>query len=173
MPILSRDDIIEAMEQDLIGITPLSKINATSVDVRIGRLLDNRTMKEIPLKKEGYWHIGPHNFYLFETLETFHFASGFTGRINSRSSWARYGVDSKDQTSGFFNNHLRHYKDKVICSIRTLGTSVKVRPGDALAQVHLIYDGMISLSDSQMKNAIKEGYLEIKREGKRINDYCC
>jgi deoxycytidine triphosphate deaminase len=125
-------------------------------------------MKDVPLINDEYWLIGPDDFFLYETLETFHLAPGFHGHINSRSSWARYGIASREADDGFCLNLWDEFHGKVICVIKTLGTTVKIRPGDALAQAHLAYNHFIPLDDSQLEQAINEGLLEITRRGKRI-----
>jgi len=168
MPILTKKDILMGMHFKLIGLEGEPKINATSIDVKIGQLLDYKTMKAVPLN-DGGWLLEPKSFFLYELADKCHLAPGFHGKIHSRSSWARYGVESRDVDDDFSVNIWNDYRGKVICSIRTLGTSVKIRPGDALAQMHLAYDGFIPLSDNEMKEVIGGRYLIIKREDKTID----
>jgi deoxycytidine triphosphate deaminase len=172
MPILTKNDLHAAMYLGLVEIEDITDISATSFDVRIDKLLtpamERKDMEEVPLIDGEYWIVGPEKHFLFETVETFHLAPGFHGKINSRSSWARYGVASREADDEFSMDSRKGFHGKVICSLNTLGTTVKIRPGDSLAQAHLAYNQFIPLMDSELEKALKDGRLEIIRRGKRI-----
>ncbi|MFH1064844.1 MAG: hypothetical protein V1729_07195 [Candidatus Woesearchaeota archaeon] len=171
MPILCKQDMTAARDHGLIDIEGITEINATSLDVRIGQLLtpsqDRKDMKEVPLIDGEYWLLKPGDFFLYETVERFRFSHWFHGKINSRSSWARYGVASADVHDEFSEPHGDFY-GKVICSIRTLGTTVKIRPGDTIAQAHIAFGGFIPALDDVLREEIKTGQLKITRRGKEI-----
>jgi deoxycytidine triphosphate deaminase len=173
MGILPKSDIEAAIQQGLVKIDGCKSINATSADIRIGKLLtpavERRDMKEVPFDEDGCWITRPDKFYLWETMEEFYLAPGFSGQINSRSSWARFGVASRDQDDEFRINIFNEYNGKVVCSMNTLGTTVKVKPGDTIAQVHLAYDGFEPVLDNDLEMLIKEGDLEITRNGDKID----
>ena len=148
MPILTKHDIIAAAYLGLIGFEKEPKIGATSVKVKIGQLMEAPSGKPLPLK-DGYWLIEPQGFYLFEVKDECYLKSGFHGQIHSRSGWARYGLASRDADDDFSGGQAiwNQYKGKPLCTLKSLGTAVKVRPDDAIAQMHLAYDGFIPLRD--------------------------
>ncbi len=172
MPILTKNDINAARYLGLIEIDGLTDISATSLDVRIDKLLtpgmEREDMKEVPVDQDGCWVVGPDDFYLFETVESFRLEPGFHGHINSRSSWARYGVASREADDGFALPARTCFEGKVICMLKTLGTAVKIRPGDAIAQAHLAYDGFVPVRDDELETLLKNGMLEITRRGKHL-----
>jgi deoxycytidine triphosphate deaminase len=174
MPILTKEDILAAQQQGLIEIKDLTGLNATSLDVRIDKLLtpavERKDMKEVPLIDGEYWLPKPEDFFLYETVELFTLAPSFHGHIHSRSSWARFGSASRDVHDEFSLPADRTFSGKVICSLTTLGTTIMIRPGDAIAQAHLAYDGFTPLTDNELEYAIKNGLLNITRDGRRIED---
>jgi deoxycytidine triphosphate deaminase len=174
MPVLTKNDIHAAMYLGLIEIDSAEELNATSLDVSIDKLLtpamERKDMKEVPVDDEGCWVVGPDKLYLYETVERFKLEPGFHGRINSRSSWARYGVASREADDEFKFPSQNGFEGKVICQLKTLGTTVKIRPGDAIAQAHLAYNRFVPVQDDQLEWLLQNGMLEITRRGKRLKN---
>ncbi|NQU79806.1 2'-deoxycytidine 5'-triphosphate deaminase [Candidatus Woesearchaeota archaeon] len=172
MPMLTKNDIRAAAYLGLIEIDDLTELNATSLDIRIEQLLtpamDIEDMKPVPLINGEYWIVKPGDFFLYQTIERFNLAPYFHGQINSRSSWARYGVASREADDNFTFPSHNGFEGSVICRLNTLGTTVKIRPGDAIAQAHLAYNRFEPVSDRHLAQLIEYGRLEITRRGKNI-----
>jgi len=186
---LTRNDMYAAMYLGHLHVEGLkeSAMSATSFDVRIEKLFrrvrwhqhdpkklfedpeDNEDdYEEVPLVDDEFWLPEPNKLYFFDTKEVFHLAGWYSGSIDSRSSWARYGSAVQTMTDTFKLPHYDGFHGKVRCGLNTLGTLVKIRPGDAIAQAHMCYDGCGPVLDDEMEMLIKQGRLRMTRDGEEI-----
>ena len=190
MPALSHNEILETEDLGLVVVeNRVEEVSNTSIDIRINQLYYHhhpsvkefdatsleptteeylKTLQPVPLINDEFWIIKPGDFFLFDTYETFHLMPDFQGKINSRSSWARYGIAATDCTDEFSIDMHKEFHGRVLCTIRSLGTTVIIRPMDALAQAHLFFRGITPTLDETMNRLIRQDMLKIQRRGKKI-----
>jgi hypothetical protein len=53
--------------------------------------------------------------------------------------------------------------------VNTFGTTVKIRPGDAIAQAHLAHDEFMPVSDKELEALVRQGLLEVTVKDRRID----
>ncbi len=105
---LSHDEILAALKERSIRISPLDRrsVGAVSVDLRLGNefkifhpdgILDVNEEAQVPgkkvrLKKGQYLELAPHQFVLGCTRERVTLSKQYAGHITGRSRYARMGL---------------------------------------------------------------------------------
>ncbi len=186
MAILSIHDLIQAEEQGHICIPGRVDFSAFSLNVHLDKLYHRietkaamvdeerltqaefleQVCEEIPCDEGAL--LSPHDFYLWQPREEIFLAAGLAGEITSRSSWARLGV--RAQSKGV-DDYLPSYHEDVtvkpLCTLKTTGTSVQVKRGDALGQL-FIDDGPEFCSDAQIAGMIDSGEFIVTRDERSL-----
>lgn len=188
MAILSMESLLRAEEQRLLAVEGRKEFNAFSLDLRLGTLYrrreiaasmnDEKTLSqeefirqvldEVPLGNEGII-ITPQDFYLWQPREKIFLAKGLIGEITSRSSWARLGVrvESKQSDDYLFNRPLEDVHVQPLCTLKTMGTSVRIKPGDSFGQLFVMDFPEYLHRDESLAQLMVAGELVIQR-GKKV-----
>lgn len=183
MVVLTKEDIIEEVNQGRISVSHDRPIGNLGIDVSVGKLfyqpghdqgvIDLSVFNEphggeVPLIDDEYWIMRPDDFYLLELLEDFHLGAGISCMVKSRSSFARFGVCVSDVDHEITRDSYRNYDGKIMCTLRTLGTTVKLRPGD-LAGSAMFAEGAFNwVGDYEISDLLDKGELKIWRNGAEI-----
>lgn len=150
-----------------------------SQDLHIGRLFEQgkkwqdiglpwktyrRGLKRISTFRqngEDVWILKPGYLYLAETVERLTLPGGLTVDVDTRSSWARYGVrvqhvDDRLDRGGGYDGHIP-------LAITSCDKPVILRPNDRICQA-IVYDGGRDiLMNNQIHEALKSGKIECYR----------
>ena len=185
MAIYGIEDLIKAENDGRLKITDREEFSAFSVNVRLGRLYQRRTVKaatinehkmsqeefirelceEVPLD-DGIV-VCPSDFYLWQPIEKIYLAEGLAGEITSRSSWARMGVKVQSRADDYLKWHYKAVSVYPLCTLKTTGTTVKIKRGDAMGQL-FVNDVPEFCSDYWMKELIDSSELIVQRDGKQL-----
>jgi deoxycytidine triphosphate deaminase len=190
MALLTYDDIVSARKKGDIQFDNSFEVNATSIDVRVEQLYtihidpseqsevfgySDEEFKEKCLRKkeseDGFWLLVPTERYAADLAGDFLLKPPYTGKITSRSSWARLGCFCEHLTDNLSNNAYRVFEGKIQIRIFTFGTVVKLRPGDALASLMLFDESKTPyVSPAEVRKMLLDGSLEITSDGKQVSE---
>ena len=138
--------VVAERDNDLI---PLSLVNASSIDIRLGRrllkessysyagVIDYRAREQLCMTDEplsdGSWIINPGEFVLTESEEVFHLPNHLSFEYKLKSSMARIGLEHL--TAGWadagWNNSVLTLELKNM----TQHHVIRIRPGDRIGQL--------------------------------------
>ncbi len=191
MGIFTKPDFERAEREGRLVVKNGRHFGATSVDIRVKKLfkqprilvppfddleylLDASTdrflesLLEVPLEKEGedsYWLLKPDELYFFLAEEEVYKKNEnfLSAKIVTRSSWARFGV-RVNETDDNLTCVNREFDDKIVGLMKTRNTTVKLRPGDAPAQLIAGHFGSPVLT-KEMAKLIARGIFMIQRDG--------
>lgn len=118
-------------------------------------------LDRVPTQKIGdeeVWIINPNETYLAETMENVTLDSGYGMDVDTRSSWARFGLrvqHVEDELEG-----LCGYEGSVPLSINTVDKPIILRPEDRVCQ-GIVYEGKKGLlMNNEINEALKEDEIE-------------
>ncbi|MEA3430783.1 MAG: 2'-deoxycytidine 5'-triphosphate deaminase [Nanoarchaeota archaeon] len=172
--ILPKTVLETAETENIFVVKNRLKMSATSIDIRVARLFKRNdkpvkfTIDDVHYNPEeifeevepedGMWILKPHEVYEAETVEDIHKIKGLRAEINSRSSWARYGVFcSADWVEGLRPHHEFH--GKIRFSLRTFETTVAMKVGEAPAQIRCMYLDAFALDHNILNQLKKENQI--------------
>ena len=152
MPVYSDKAILEAIENGVLGITPLTPNNVqpASVDLTLGENIEILTPGDIDLFstdtgvlktrtethciRDGY-KLNPNSYVVGYSAEYLHFSTFINGRIDNRNSLARLGLDI---SAGCYINP--GFEGHMPLVIRNCGqSSIILRPGVRICQLVIFH----------------------------------
>jgi len=136
MGILAHEHLKEALEIGAIRLEEHGEIGAFSIDIGLGdELLKPATGEKIKIPIEGLV-VRPNDFYLWEFPSKLFLDGNLFGEVRTRSSYARLGIyTSSAPCADEIGATLGDREFKPVCSLTTVGTKVRIRPGETFAQL--------------------------------------
>ena len=130
-------------------VIPLSLVNASSIDIRLGRrllkespysyagVIDYRAREQLcmadELLSDGSWVINPGEFVLTESEEVFHLPNHLSFEYKLKSSMARIGLEHL--TAGWAD--AGWHGSVLTLELKNMNQHhpIRIRPGDAIGQI--------------------------------------
>ena len=130
-------------------VIPLSLVNASSIDIRLGRrllkespysyagVIDYRAREQLCMTDEplsdGSWVINPGEFVLTESEEVFHLPNCLSFEYKLKSSMARIGLEHL--TAGWAD--AGWHGSVLTLELKNMNQHhpIRIRPGDAIGQI--------------------------------------
>jgi dCTP deaminase len=148
MTLLSHDELLRIVEQEIITPVDVKDINAASIDIHLGdtilwededthRTIDFRkrdpvTYNEHQMDADG-WVLQPGDFILAQSREVFNLPNWLSAEYKLKSSMARIGLEHMNAgwcDAGWHGSVLT-LELKNMCQYH----SIRIRPGDAIGQM--------------------------------------
>ncbi len=199
MPILSKEDLIKAINQRRLNVSDHLPLSAFSLDVRLGRLFRHNAAYEERLRKEKHilrdWKLTrrefldtytdeieipktgvilpPHSFWLWTPKEEIYLGEGLHAEICSRSSYARIGCMSKQILSPGIN----HPADEEFSSTFKGHPSCALHVEGTTVQLStedalaqlVVSEGIDYVQPEEYQRMFQRGDLVIKKNGKPLD----
>ncbi len=173
--VLTKEAIEGAEKEGKIKLKYRKELSSNNLDLRVKKLFRQKKsmgvivisdkeeafldlFEEVKTTK-GKWYLSPNEFYVAQTIEQLRKKDLFA-KITSRSSWARYGIACFGITDEF--QKPLYFDGNIDFTIKSLGPTVILRPGDAPAQIRFSWDCFLPLHIEQIKK-IKD-YEKIAQE---------
>ena len=118
-------------------------------------------LKEVPKHKVGNeegWIINPRKNYLAETIEKIKLPKGLGVDVDTRSSWARFGLRVQHVDDELEN--LNGYKGTIPLAINSNDANIFLREGDRICQAVVYELEKGCLSNGQIYDELQNGQLE-------------
>lgn len=147
--LLSHNELVQLVEDNVIGPVDLKDINAASIDIRLGNkiMVESRHYKPMtvdfsrrePLSYETVimdddgWVLDPGDFILAHSAETFNLPDNISAEYKLKSSMARIGLEHMNAgwcDAGWHGSVLT-LELKNMCQHH----AIRIRPGDAIGQI--------------------------------------
>ena len=169
MAILAHKHILEALESGAVRLPTYGKIGAFSLDIPLGATLLHPRRGITPLPEEGLV-VTPDDFYLWEFPSDLFLSAGYMGEVVTRSTYARLGVcaESAPSNDAFILQSDTSRSFRPVCSLRTFGTEVRIRPGEFISQL-VLKTSLSRCSTSEMRDLFDQGELVMYKGDKRLS----
>lgn len=148
MTLLSYNELVGLVDDNVIGPVKYESINATSIDIHLGdkilweddevnRIIDYRrrepvTYNEYLMDADG-WVLEPGDFILAQSLEVFNLPNNISAEYKLKSSMARIGLEHMN--AGWCDAGWNGSVLTLELKNMTQYHSIRIRPGDAIGQM--------------------------------------
>jgi deoxycytidine triphosphate deaminase len=183
--ILGKDKLIEADDKIDVRISLRKNFSAFSLDIRIDKLYrmkpgltheqtENLSQEEYIKEAleeicvdEGYVVRYP-EFYLWQPLEEIFLSKGYSGRIATRSSWARIGCAVRSESDIYLRDISKERFIKPLCILSTFGTDMQIKKNDAFAQLFIEDNNTGYVNRVEELHLINSGHFIIKSKDRTL-----
>lgn len=147
--LLSHDELLRIVEQEIITPVDSKDINAASIDIHLGdiilwekpahvaEIIDYQNRQPIPFQSyemddEG-WVLDPGDFILAQSREVFNLPNWLSAEYKLKSSMARIGLEHMNAgwCDAGWNGSVLTLELKNMCNHH----AIRIRPGDAIGQM--------------------------------------
>lgn len=148
MTLLSYNELVGLVDDNVIGPVKYESINATSIDIHLGdkilweddevnRIIDYRrrepvTYNEYLMDADG-WVLEPGDFILAQSVEVFNLPNNISAEYKLKSSMARIGLEHMN--AGWCDAGWNGSVLTLELKNMTQYHSIRIRPGDAIGQM--------------------------------------
>lgn len=196
MAIFSDTDILAAMKKRQICLKPLLKEpGPSSVDLHIRQVYqaprfksseECYSMVEMPFKEfekkfleplpmvergsDSYWIIEPKKYYICVSAEKLDLVPYLAVDVDTRSSWARYGMRVQHCDDDLQMNREKKYSGRVPFTITAADVPMRLRKGDRPCQA-IFYDesSFGTLFNKQLLEVLKSGEVKCYKKKQLID----
>ena len=147
MTLLSHEELLRIVEQEIITPVDPKDINAASIDIHLGKTIlweDEQIghvdfSKREPVAFNEYimdadgWILEPGDFILAQSVEVFNLPNWLSAEYKLKSSMARIGLEHMNAgwCDAGWNGSVLTLELKNMCNHH----SIRIRPGDAIGQM--------------------------------------
>lgn len=169
MAILAHEHLQQALQEGILRLGRHGGVRAFSIDVGIERLVHEATGETKIVSGEGFV-LTPEDRYLWGFSDNFFLAPHYMGEVRTRSSYARLGVcvDSAVSHDDFVGKVSQGRSFTPLCRLRTVGTSVKIRPGELVGQLFL-RTSLQHCSVAEMKALMEQDELVVYDQERKLS----
>lgn len=151
MTLLSYNELVGLVDDNVIGPVKYESINATSIDIHLGdkilwedeefpygvpiinyRTRESVTYNEYVMDADG-WVLAPGDFILAQSVEVFNLPNNISAEYKLKSSMARIGLEHMN--AGWCDAGWNGSVLTLELKNMTQHHSIRIRPGDAIGQM--------------------------------------